>query len=94
MKFDGSLIDADLTKYTKQITSPFQNSYRVTLTRKISPETLNNLFFVGGVPGFHLKWKYNLNVGPEGKYINNTANLMFARYGVKYNVKLLFAVTM
>ena len=78
MKFDGSLIDADLKRYTKQITYPFKDSYRLTLTRTISQETLNNLFF-GGVPGFHLMWKNDESVDHDGKYINNTANLMFTR---------------
>ena len=78
MRFDGSLIDADLTKYTKHITPPFKNIYTLTLKRKVSEETLNNLLF-DSVPGFKFKWNYDKNVDAEKLYENNYANLMFAK---------------
>ena len=56
-----SLIDANLRRFTKNVTNLFLGSYDMRLQRKVSKQDIKDNSVLGVMPGFRLKWWYTID---------------------------------
>ena len=74
-------IDADLRKWTKNITAPNPEYgyYFIKLDRKVSQDDIKNID-LDMMPGFRFTWNYTRVVEPKSIYSNQDKNKQFVRY--------------
>ena len=78
MKYD-SLIDADLTHWSQNITAPSSRPYTITLNRKIRKDYIQTLD-LSMMPGFRFTWKYSKQLEADAIYSEYyVPNMEFAR---------------
>ena len=73
-------IDADLRKWTKNITAPNPEYgyYFIKLDRKVSQDDIKNID-LDMMPGFRFTWNYTRVVDPKSIYSNQDKNKQFVR---------------
>ena len=64
--------------FTRNISNPV-GSYSFNYQANYSPDDLKNFTLVE-MPGFQLKWSYNIDLDPESKYSKDGWTLEFVRY--------------
>ena len=74
----GSILDPDLSHYSENMTGRTQN-YHIDMTRKVSRKDLS-IIKLKKMPGFNLKWKFDKQLEPWPKYVNDTKTKLFIRF--------------
>ena len=76
--FVYDVIDADLTKLSKNITAPFEDYFTIALDRTVSEEAIKKLR-LHMMPGFEFYWKYNKPIEPLNQYGDESKTKEFVR---------------
>ena len=76
--FSKTIIDADITSYTENITAPFENMYKIYLDRLVKREDIENIK-LDKIPGFRLNWHYEPKVEMWPGFSNVIKNTEFVK---------------
>ena len=79
MSMDENFIESDLTKWSTNITAPFDDYFDISLDRKVPVDDTKDMK-IHMMPGFTLSWKYDKHVELVAKYSDEDNMKQFVRY--------------
>ena len=79
MEVNGRFLDPDQNTFVFSYYFPVYTKIDMTLTRYVGESDVDDNRNLQSMPGFSIKWSWNLDIKPDSMFIDTKKNFLFRR---------------